>query len=227
MNLTIRLVSCHLITVAVTLIPGADLVQADDGGPNEALVTIDHVEAVPGTTALVGVTIEVDDLIGSFNFNAEADGLTVADILYDGPLFSSGWEGWDTTPSMTPNISAACIFPQDQLTGLQDLFTLEIDVPAGAQPGSQLVVDFTSASVTNYSFETFEVTVEAGGLSIVEELDPCPADIAGGDGAVDALDLLSLLNAWGSSGSDADVNGDGTVGVPDLLAVLAAWGQCP
>jgi hypothetical protein len=113
------------------------------------------------------------------------------------------------------------------VTGFQNLFTMEIDVPAEAESGAVFVVDFTSSSVTNYSFETFEVTVEAGTISVVAEIDPCPADVAGDDGAVDTLDLLAVLNAWGSSGSDADVDGDGTVGVADLLEVLAAWGQCP
>jgi hypothetical protein len=32
-----------------------------------------------------------------------------------------------------------------------------------------------------------------------------------------------LLNAWGASGSAADLNGDGTVGAPDLAILLSRW----
>ena len=52
----------------------------------------------------------------------------------------------------------------------------------------------------------------------------CPADLDG-DGSIGALDLASLLAAWGSSGA-ADLDGDGSVGALDLAALLAAWGQC-
>jgi len=52
----------------------------------------------------------------------------------------------------------------------------------------------------------------------------CPADLDG-DGTIGALDLASLLAAWGSSGA-ADLDGDGSVGALDLAALLAAWGQC-
>jgi hypothetical protein len=53
------------------------------------------------------------------------------------------------------------------------------------------------------------------------------ADI--GDGVVDVLDLLTVLAAWGSTGSgfgSADVDCSGVVDIGDLLDVLAAWGAC-
>ncbi len=54
----------------------------------------------------------------------------------------------------------------------------------------------------------------------------CPADVDG-SGAVDVIDLLALLAAWGTDpGGPPDLNGDGTVGVTDLLALLAGWGAC-
>jgi len=59
--------------------------------------------------------------------------------------------------------------------------------------------------------------------------DPMVADQAppGGDGRVDCLDLLLVLEQWGAGGRlDVDVapaGGDGVVDVLDLLAVLAAW----
>ncbi len=54
-----------------------------------------------------------------------------------------------------------------------------------------------------------------------------PADLDG-DGAVNVVDLLSLLGAWGPcpappASCAADLDGDGAVGVVDLLALLADW----
>jgi hypothetical protein len=58
------------------------------------------------------------------------------------------------------------------------------------------------------------------------EATPCPADVDG-DGQVNVIDLVEVIFAWGSSGSDADANEDGMVDVLDLVAVLLAWGPCP
>jgi glucose/arabinose dehydrogenase len=65
----------------------------------------------------------------------------------------------------------------------------------------------------------------------------CVADVspAGGDGVIDANDLLAVLDALGQTtdvvDGDADIapaalNGDGQVDADDLLAVLNAWGPC-
>jgi hypothetical protein len=49
-----------------------------------------------------------------------------------------------------------------------------------------------------------------------------------GDGVVDILDLLELLDAWGPNPrSCADLNGDGVVDVLDNLILLDQWGPCP
>ncbi|MDG2200537.1 MAG: dockerin type I domain-containing protein [Phycisphaerales bacterium] len=47
-----------------------------------------------------------------------------------------------------------------------------------------------------------------------------------GDGTVDVMDLLAVIQAWGACSGDcpADLNGDGTVDVMDLLMVLENWG---
>ena len=53
---------------------------------------------------------------------------------------------------------------------------------------------------------------------------PCPQD-CNGDGYVDVIDLLAIIDGWGSSGG-CDINGDGTIDVVDLLEVVGAWGPC-
>jgi serine protease AprX len=56
----------------------------------------------------------------------------------------------------------------------------------------------------------------------------CAGD-ADGSGAVDVVDFLGLLGAWGSADPVFDIApdaGDGIVGVQDFLELLAAWGPC-
>jgi len=56
---------------------------------------------------------------------------------------------------------------------------------------------------------------------------PCFADVAppGGNGFVDADDLIAIILGWGSASPDVD--GNGVVDVDDLIAVILAWGSCP
>ena len=55
-----------------------------------------------------------------------------------------------------------------------------------------------------------------------------PAGDMNGDGVVGTLDLMILLNSWGSCADcvncPVDLNGDCTVGATDLLILLANWG---
>ena len=51
----------------------------------------------------------------------------------------------------------------------------------------------------------------------------CVSDIDS-DGIVGVGDVLSVIDAWGTSNEDADCNGDGFVNVIDLLAVIEGWG---
>jgi photosystem II stability/assembly factor-like uncharacterized protein len=61
----------------------------------------------------------------------------------------------------------------------------------------------------------------------VWRISTCPADV-NNDNAVDVVDFLALLAAWGPCpGCPEDINGDGVVDVVDFLALLAAWGACP
>ena len=63
----------------------------------------------------------------------------------------------------------------------------------------------------------------------------CLGDIAppGGNGLVNAADLLAVINGWGACpppcppNCSPDVNDDCTVNTADLLAIINAWGPCP
>ncbi|MFM7135348.1 MAG: di-heme oxidoredictase family protein [Planctomycetota bacterium] len=53
---------------------------------------------------------------------------------------------------------------------------------------------------------------------------PCPADLDG-NGTVNAADLASMLNGWGTPAYD--LTGDGTTNAADLAQLLNGWGACP
>jgi hypothetical protein len=56
----------------------------------------------------------------------------------------------------------------------------------------------------------------------------CPGD-TNLDGAVDGIDLATVLTRWGQSGAkfpDADCNRDGSIDGSDLAIVLGSWGGC-
>lgn len=69
-----------------------------------------------------------------------------------------------------------------------------------------------------------ETIINGGGdwLIRADAASSCPADF-NNDDAVNTLDVLSFLNAWGSGDARADFNGDGTVNTLDVLAFLNAW----
>lgn len=62
-------------------------------------------------------------------------------------------------------------------------------------------------------------------VAIAAPFNACPADI-NGDGAVNGVDLLILLSAFGGSHPDADLTGDATVGSADIVTLLDTWGIC-
>jgi hypothetical protein len=71
--------------------------------------------------------------------------------------------------------------------------------------------------------------VNGNGVPDVCEKIPCPADIApsGGNGQVDADDLVQVILSWGPcSACAADINGDGQVNADDLIMVILGWGPC-
>ena len=43
---------------------------------------------------------------------------------------------------------------------------------------------------------------------------------------MDVSDLLAVIDQWGATKSEADINMDGIVNVTDLLIVVGNWGSC-
>ena len=64
-----------------------------------------------------------------------------------------------------------------------------------------------------------------GMVAMIYVSHPCTGDITD-DESVNVLDVLRVIDSWGTNDASADVNGDGTVNVTDLLAVVGNWGPC-
>jgi hypothetical protein len=61
----------------------------------------------------------------------------------------------------------------------------------------------------------------------IGDIPDCPSDISGNDGVVSIDDLLTLIAAFGTSDTNADINNDNIVDIADLLLLIAAFGDCP
>ena len=69
---------------------------------------------------------------------------------------------------------------------------------------------------------------DAGGntFDVSCEDNSCSADIDG-DGSVNVVDLLAIIDSWGAcSGCLEDIDGNGMVDVTDLLTIVGSWGPC-
>jgi bacillopeptidase F len=104
--------------------------------------------------------------------------------------------------------------------------SLEVVGPSGPEVSGGwfhkefLVADIPNISNTSQLRIRFTASDLNAGSVVEADLD--------GDGSVGILDLLALLDAWGTDpGGPPDFDGDGTVGINDLLALLADWGPCP
>ena len=107
---------------------------------------------------------------------------------------------------------------------------------------------FASARVLEWTQFRYEWTAESAQVTVLiraetdgtdcdavidnirlQEVPPCRGDITGNQ-VVDAVDLSSVLSAWGTNGQGqfmADVTGDDIVDGEDLAFVLSGWGPCP
>jgi hypothetical protein len=189
------------------------------GGAEQVTLRLDTVQAKPGEIVPISIVMETTELVGGFEFTLSAEGHDVTEIGWDGPLFSNGWDGWDTlNADNSRTVSAACIFTEDQVDpGSYLLINAFVQVPADAQPGS--FIDFKASDpwFANYAFEMGDVLVIDGGIEVLRTAD------LNGNGIVGPEDLGMLLGFWGQN-EFADLNGDLMVDGEDLTMLLSAWG---
>jgi hypothetical protein len=170
----------------------------------------------------------------TFSWN-DPTGDDTADVLVVGVESDESWDDASTIDG-TIEIDATSWAPSESLSpGFAEFFVLYLrfDGDGLAGPLSVTSGDMTwgmhplapdgypaSTPLLLLGSETIVAFDVAGASS-------CPADL-NGDDAVDVLDLLMLLDAWGPApgGHAADLNDDGAVDVLDLLMLLDAWGPC-
>ena len=205
----------------ITLMSTAALMTATTGiagDADEVTLRIGSKTAKAGQTITLPISMLTTELVGGFEFTLSAEGNNIPDINWDGPLFSNGWEGWDTSPSELVTVSAACIFTADQVgPGDHLLINAQVEIPADAEAGDFIPVGASNTWFANYAFEIGTVIVVDGGIQIRGSAD------LEGNGTVGPEDLSALLAQWGMDGP-ADLDGDGQTDGKDLAMLLTLWG---
>ncbi len=204
-----------------TLLAGLLLSPAAPEFGGGAILKVSNVNATRGQAVSVPVRAETMDIIGAFGFNAMPLGLEVDEVLYNGPIFSNGWNGWDSAPSANVRVDAACIFTEDQIApGDHPLVGLRIEVPADLEPGTVIPITLSEVSFFNYDFSVPTLEALDGSITVFRTSD------LNGNGIVESGDLGLMLADWGpvTKSPVADVNGDGVVNGADIGRLLDRWG---
>lgn len=114
--------------------------------------------------------------------------------------------------------------------GIVDATVIDMFASVAIGPG----LDFSTQRFIHLEVDLRDIATQVVTESIIrvplpDIADPCPPDLApfAGDGVINTVDLLALINQWGPCpGCSADLTGDDVVSTPDLLALINAWGPC-
>ena len=194
---------------------------ANCGGSSEPPVNDECAAALPifiGDTAVSNAnatgTTPACDKFGNPNifndvwyaYEAAGDGLCTVSMC-NAPA-------WDTKIAVFDACGGNLIACNDDTCGLVS------EVSFTPVCGTTYSISIGSYGATGFGSGTVTITQDGkcgGGNN-------CPADL-NLDGQVNAADLATLLDAWGTAG--ADLNGDGSTNAADLATLLDAWGTCP
>ncbi len=178
------------------------------------------VGCTQGQVAEVQVRATTVGLVGGFGFNASTAPLTASDVRYDGPIFETSWQGWDSAPSSNTRVDAVCVFTEDQVEpGDHNLVTIEVAIPADMPAGTVIPVTLANVQFFNYDFSVPSLDPQDGRITVFRTAD------LDGDGTVGSGDLGMLLAAWGKAptGTPADLDADGHVNGEDLGRLVDRW----
>ena len=203
--------------------PQTNRAMAERSMPTDGVILMAaNTIATQGSIAEVQIRATTTDLIGGFGFNAEPVGYGVSAVRYDGPIFATSWQGWDSSPSADVRVDAACIFTEDQVApGDHRLVTLEVAIPEDLPAGTVIPVLLTNVQFFNYDFSVPTLLPQDGSIIVTKTSD------IDGNGEVGPEDLGSLLASWGPADEDTpgDLNGDLVVDGFDLGRMLDRWGD--
>ncbi len=185
-------------TAFIVTAPGLD--------PGFAGPEIQYVEFGEGTPAFIPAAPRAPILTADIVLASAAAGDVYDFFLLDRVTVWSGGDGGAfSTTAINSLDSGGDAVPDGTLT----LFGIDPDGPIPVPPAAY-AVDYIDGP-------------QGGGPATIAVVTPGDLD---GNGAVDVLDLLELLAAWGPcppAPCPADVDGSGAVGVADLLILLSSW----
>ena len=103
-------------------------------------------------------------------------------------------------------------------------YNLAFQYGGGMYSSNAGVVVVDSVVCSNLPEQLYGAYTDNGGNTIA---DICCSDIdINNDGVINVVDLLAVIDQWGTTNSPADINSDGIVNVSDLLIVVSNWGVC-
>lgn len=208
---TKKLLSVFLaLLMMLTVFPASMIASA----ANATTVTVESVNAVPGSNVEVKINVKNNPGILAANFTVTYDkGLTLIDSK-SGDAFSA------LSMTKPENYNSPCKFGWDALEiadeDIKDgtILTLTFSVDKGVSANSKLNVklSYQNGNIIDSDLNDIPVTINNGSVTIIDYI---PGDI-NGDGTIDLKDVTlvrRLVTGYSVTANKlaADVNGDGEI----------------
>lgn len=216
---TKKLLSVFLaLLMMLTVFPASVIANA----ANAATVTVESVNAVPGSNVEVKINVKNNPGILAANFTVTYDkGLTLIDSK-SGDAFSA------LSMTKPENYNSPCKFGWDALEiadkDIKDgtILTLTFSVDKSVSANSKLNVklSYQNGNIIDSDLNDIPVTINNGSVTIIDYI---PGDI-NGDGTIDLKDVTlvrRLVTGYGVTANKlaADVNGDGEITMKDVVLI--------
>ena len=216
---TKKLLSVFLaLLMMLTVFPASMIASA----ANAATVTVESVNAVPGSNVEVNINVKNNPGILAANFTVTYDkGLTLIDSK-SGDAFSA------LSMTKPENYNSPCKFGWDALEiadkDIKDgtILTLTFSVDKSVSANSKLNVklSYQNGNIIDSDLNDIPVTINNGSVTIIDYI---PGDI-NGDGTIDLKDVTlvrRLVTGYGVTANKlaADVNGDGEITMKDVVLI--------
>lgn len=216
---TKKLLSVFLaLLMMLTVFPASMIASA----ANAATVTVESVNAVPGSNVEVNINVKNNPGILAANFTVTYDkGFTLIDSK-SGDAFSA------LSMTKPENYNSPCKFGWDALEiadkDIKDgtILTLTFSVDKGVSANSKLNVklSYQNGNIIDSDLNDIPVTINNGSVTIIDYI---PGDI-NGDGTIDLKDVTlvrRLVTGYSVTANKlaADVNGDGEITMKDVVLI--------
>lgn len=216
---TKKLLSVFLaLLMMLTVFPASMIANAK----NATTVTVESVNAVPGSNVEVNINVKNNPGILAANFTVTYDkGLTLINSK-SGDAFSA------LSMTKPENYNSPCKFGWDALEiadeDIKDgtILTLTFSVDKGVSANSKLNVklSYQNGNIIDSDLNDIPVTINNGSVTIIDYI---PGDI-NGDGTIDLKDVTlvrRLVTGYSVTANKlaADVNGDGEITMKDVVLI--------